>query len=87
MTKFTIPLKAIVAALLACGLYAALAAALANRTFVSGKNCFACNKLTDMSWKIIFLGTREGAYRLPSARLGIWHHKAQFVARLTAFSN
>jgi hypothetical protein len=60
MTKITISLKATVAALLACGLYAALAAALANRTFVSGKNCFACNKLIDMSWKIISLGMRGG---------------------------
>ena len=59
MTKITISLKAIVAALLACGLYAALAAALAYRTFVSGKNCLACNKLIDMSWKIISLGTRD----------------------------
>ena len=62
MIKIT-SLQAIAGALLACGLSAAPAAALANRIFVSGKGCFAWNKLIDMPWKIISIRTRECAYR------------------------
>jgi hypothetical protein len=56
-------LPTIAGALLVLGLSAAPAKALANRTFVSGKGCFAWNTLIEMPWKIIPIGPRERAYR------------------------
>src|ERR1019366_347062 len=49
---------------------------LSNRVFKSYDDildhcCFAWNKLIDMPWKIISIGTREWAYRSKSARLGM----------------
>jgi hypothetical protein len=49
---------------------------LSNRVFESYGDildhcCFAWNKLIDMPWKIISIGTRDWAYRSWSTRLGI----------------
>src|ERR1019366_4090761 len=43
--------------------------------------CFPWNKLIDMPWKIMSIGTRDWAYRSRSTRLGITHDLERHIAR------